>query len=63
MTFHSFHRPLADYSRALESAGLLIEAIREVTNEDPANRWHRIPLFLHLRAVRVSDSTRRSAAK
>ena len=29
LTFHSEHRPLESYSRALESAGLLIEAIRE----------------------------------
>src|SRR5262249_15861387 len=29
MTFHSEHRPLDAYSRALEAAGFLIEAIRE----------------------------------
>jgi SAM-dependent methyltransferase len=63
MTFHSFHRPLEAYSRALDSAGFLIEAIREVTDDDPADRWHRIPLFLHLRAVRVSGDTGSSAGK
>jgi SAM-dependent methyltransferase len=58
MTFHSQHRPLETYSRALERAGLLIEAIREppspVTPEDSprTRRWTRIPLFLHLRARR-----------
>jgi SAM-dependent methyltransferase len=59
LTFHSEHRPLEAYSRALEGAGLLIEAIREArvsdarAAADPAQRrWARIPLFLHLRAVR-----------
>lgn len=50
MTFHSEHRPLEAYARALEQAGLAITAIREVTEEDPADRWSRIPLFLHLSA-------------
>jgi SAM-dependent methyltransferase len=59
LTFHSEHRPIEAYSRALEAAGLLIEAIREVGAPDevvaahPNNRrWQRIPLFLHLRAVK-----------
>ena len=52
MTFHSAHRPLDAYSRALERSGFLIEAIREVAVDDPADRWRRIPLFLHLRAIR-----------
>jgi hypothetical protein len=59
MTFHSEHRPLESYARALEAAGLLIEAIREpkppghVVARDPAaGRWRRIPLFLQLRAVK-----------
>lgn len=51
MTFHSEHRPLEAYSRALEEAGFLIEAIREVTEDDSGDRWHRLPLFLHLRAL------------
>lgn len=50
MTFHSAHRPLEAYSRALEAAGLVVERLREVTVEDPADRWSRIPLFLDLRA-------------
>jgi ubiquinone/menaquinone biosynthesis C-methylase UbiE len=53
MEFHSVHRTIEAYSRALEREGFVIEAIREVTEEDPANRWNRIPLFLHLRARRV----------
>jgi ubiquinone/menaquinone biosynthesis C-methylase UbiE len=59
MTFHSEHRPVEDYSRAMEAAGMLIEAVREVrSNEelaagDPSERrWMRIPLFLHIRAVK-----------
>jgi SAM-dependent methyltransferase len=59
LTFHSEHRPLEDYSRALEAAGLLIEAIREprapgasVAARPGKRRWQRIPLSLHLRAVK-----------
>ncbi|MDE3085362.1 MAG: methyltransferase domain-containing protein [Acidobacteriota bacterium] len=50
MTFHSEHRPLQAYAEALEGAGLVVERIREVTVDDPEDRWRRIPLFLHLRA-------------
>jgi SAM-dependent methyltransferase len=59
LTFHSEHRPIEAYSRALEAAGLLIEAIREVRAPDELvaaepdkRRWQRIPLFLHIRAVK-----------
>jgi SAM-dependent methyltransferase len=54
MTFLDAHRPLEEYFRALESAGLLVEALREVpdTSDPPASRWRRMPLFLHLRARR-----------
>lgn len=59
MTFHSEHRPIETYSRALEAAGLLIEAIREVRAPDAMvaaapgqRRWQRVPLSLHLRAVK-----------
>ena len=59
MTFHSQHRTVEVYSLARERAGLLIEALREPAHqdrwvtEDPARvRWQRIPLFLHLRAVK-----------
>lgn len=51
MDFHSVHRSRERWSRALEAHGFLVEAIREVTEEDPADHWHRAPLFLHLRAV------------
>jgi SAM-dependent methyltransferase len=59
MTFHSEHRPLEAYSLALEEAGLLIEAIREprapdhlVARQPAERRWQRVPLILHLRAVK-----------
>jgi SAM-dependent methyltransferase len=59
MTFDGTMYALEDYARALEAAGLLIEAIREPapaadTTERPDAsdwaRWHRIPMFLMLRA-------------
>ena len=59
LTFHSEHRPIGAYTRALEEAGLLIQALREVrapdelVTLDPAGRrWQRIPMFLHLRAIK-----------
>ena len=58
MTFVSEHRPLAAYAGALEGAGLLVEALREPAVPRDAyatervRRWERIPLFLHLRAVK-----------
>ena len=52
MTFHSQHRPLQAYTEALADAGFLIERIREVGEPSPADKWHRIPLFLHIRALR-----------
>jgi SAM-dependent methyltransferase len=58
MTFHSWHRPLEAYFRALEKAGLLVDALREPAVPDHAivsdawHRWQRLPLFLHVRALR-----------
>jgi ubiquinone/menaquinone biosynthesis C-methylase UbiE len=52
MTFASVHRPLEAFSRALERGGLLVEAIREVSPQDPSTRWSRLPGFLHVRAVK-----------
>jgi SAM-dependent methyltransferase len=53
MRFAMEHRPLEAYGRALENAGFVIEALREVTEPDPADRWSRIPLFLDVRARRT----------
>jgi SAM-dependent methyltransferase len=54
MTFLDAHRPLEDYFRALEAAGLVVERLRDIRDDgDPDDsRWQRIPLFLHLRARR-----------
>ena len=57
MTFLDAHRPLEDYVRALEQAGLVVDRLREIpdTTEDPDRqsllRWRRVPLFLHIRAL------------
>jgi SAM-dependent methyltransferase len=59
MTFVDLHRPLRDYADALEQAGFVIERIREIgVDEEPPQResqlrWRRLPLFLHLRAVKT----------
>jgi SAM-dependent methyltransferase len=53
MHFESAHRPLEAYSSALEDAGFAIEALREVSEPNPTDKWYRIPLFLDLRAVRT----------
>jgi SAM-dependent methyltransferase len=61
MSFHSIHRPLEAYGRALEEVGFLVEALREPVAPPDASgrwrvphveRWRRLPLFLWLRAVR-----------
>ena len=51
-TFAGWCYPLEAYTRALEDAGLLIEAIREPA--DPAGgRWGRVPMFLMWRALKA----------
>ncbi len=57
MTFHSEHRPIEAYGRALEEAGFLIEAFREPMPDEATvaalpkeERWRRIPNFLMIRA-------------
>jgi SAM-dependent methyltransferase len=54
MTFIGRHRPLEAYFAPLESAGFLVERLVEVPdmNDPPGDRWRRLPLFLHLRAVK-----------
>jgi SAM-dependent methyltransferase len=51
MRFESEHRSIESYFRALEHAGFTVEALREVGDPDPADKWSKIPLFLDLRAV------------
>lgn len=58
MRFVSRHRPLQAYTELLATNGLLIERVREPKQPhgpfdgEHSGRWRRIPLFLHLRAVK-----------
>ena len=60
MRFASTHRPLQTYVEAIVRAGMLVEHLREPPVPEAAirlertRRYQRIPLFLHLRAIRVS---------
>jgi ubiquinone/menaquinone biosynthesis C-methylase UbiE len=61
MTFESFHHTLDDYTRALEAAGFVIEALREpvpsrdyVSDHPEVARWREEPVLLTLRARRES---------
>ena len=55
--FASVHRPLGAWTRALAEAGFAVEALREhplpreAWRRETSERWTRIPLFLHVRAV------------
>jgi len=60
--FHSEHRPLEAYAAALAGAGLLIEQLREpratpalIAQQPSATKWLRLPLFLHLLALRPAS--------
>ncbi len=59
ITFHSLHRPLETYSLALENAGFVMEAIREhrvpehAVARPSSRRWQRLPLFMHIRALKT----------
>lgn len=58
MTLSSAHRPIGSYADAMHGSGLLIERLREVALPPGAEplprsaRWRRLPLFLHLRALK-----------
>jgi SAM-dependent methyltransferase len=59
VVFPGIHRPLENYTQALEAAGFLIETLREprpadghVARYPESARWQRIPCFLHIRAMR-----------
>jgi hypothetical protein len=55
MRFRGWSYALEDYARALEGAGFLIERMREPVPDATTPlllRWRRVPLFLHVRAVR-----------
>jgi SAM-dependent methyltransferase len=64
MTFLDRHVPLEAYFLALHAAGLVVEALREPRPDDAAVRDHpdmgrrcRVPLFLHLRAVKPATGS------
>jgi SAM-dependent methyltransferase len=65
IVFASAHRPLQTYAEALSEAGFAIERLREVTEPDQdrllerRKRWQRVPLFLHIRAVKLPQSSSR----
>jgi SAM-dependent methyltransferase len=58
LTFVSRHRPMESYTDAIADSGLLIERMRESALPKEAvtsarmQRWLRVPLFLHVRAVK-----------
>jgi SAM-dependent methyltransferase len=57
MHFIGWHRSITTYARALQDAGLLIEAIREPMPADDApaekwDRWRRMPMFMHIVALK-----------
>lgn len=54
MTYHGEHRPLEAYTEALSDAGFVINRLRERASADARDKWHRIPLFLHIVATRVA---------
>ena len=53
MTFDGTAFALEDYARALEAAGLAVEALREPADDDGSARWQRMPMFLMFRARRM----------
>jgi SAM-dependent methyltransferase len=59
LTFVSEHRPLEAYAEAICESGLAIDRLREsimpadAVTTDRSRRWLRVPLFLHVRAVKT----------
>ena len=54
MTFASRHRSLERVARTILDAGLLIDHVAEVADlaDPPRSPWSRLPLFLHLGALK-----------
>ena len=48
MTYNGIHRPLHAYTTALSSAGFSIQQLREISSDEPDNKWLRVPLFCTL---------------
>lgn len=51
MHFGGWSQPLQDYAAALEQAGLAVTAMREPVPDGGDPQYHRLPLFLWLKAV------------
>ena len=63
VTFRGWCFSIEDYARALESAGFVIEALREPRpgpEAPPTTRGHRLPIFLMLRMLKSFEGSRRS---
>ena len=55
MRFRGWARPMQEYFGALFAAGFVIDALHEPVpnvNTGRYERWHRIPMFLYLRAIK-----------
>ena len=54
IAFASRHRPLERVLRAILDAGLLIDHVGELPDlgDPPGTQWRRLPLFLHLGALK-----------
>lgn len=68
LTLHDTHRPLGDYFAALETAGFVVESLREPVPGDAylkvhpeVNRWRIRPGFLLVRARRECATARSCA--
>jgi hypothetical protein len=51
LVFANMHHPLESWSRWLEAAGFVIEALREVPRAR-LRGWDGLPMFLYLRALK-----------
>lgn len=58
MTFVSRHRPLEQVAGAVIAAGLLIDHVAEppARNMPSGDRWRRLPLFLHIGAIKPTTT-------
>ena len=63
MRFRGWSHSLEDYVLALSGAGFVLDMVREpvpVARGGDYGRWHRYPMFLHLRALKQEAAGRSS---
>lgn len=59
MTFVSEHRPIEAHVASVADAGMVVERLRETDVPQAgivrprSRRWQQIPLFLHMRALKL----------